>query len=89
MQGTTNVGLAAAAGKTMSTFQRKIYGSENGDSWWLCREEGGRVYVLHEANLSSGGTITKIAISDFLGSGKSGPEHQSLVRLIGELTIAL
>lgn len=37
----------------MSTYQRKIY-SENGDSWWLCREEGGSVYVLHEANISSG-----------------------------------
>jgi hypothetical protein len=73
----------------MSTCQRKIYRSENGDSWWLCREEGGRVYALHEANLSSGGTTTKIEISDFFGSGESGPEHQSLVRLIGELRIAL
>ena len=72
----------------MSARQRKIYLSENGDSWWLCREDGGRVYVLHEANLSSGGTTTKIEISDFLGTGKSGPEHQSLLRLIGELALA-
>ena len=25
----------------MSGQQRKIYQSENGDGWWLCREEGG------------------------------------------------
>ena len=72
----------------MSTHQRKIYLSENGDSWWLCREDGGRVYVLHEANLSSGGTTTKIEIGDFLSTGKRGPEHQSLLRLIGELALA-
>jgi hypothetical protein len=72
----------------MSTHQRKIYISENGDSWWLCREDGGRVYVLHEANLSSGGTTTKLEIGDFLSAGKGGPEHQSLLRLIGELTLA-
>jgi hypothetical protein len=72
----------------MSTRQRKIYVSENGDSWWLCREDGGRVYVLHKANLSSGGTTAKIEIGDFLGTGKSGPEHQSLLRLIGELALA-
>jgi len=68
----------------MSTNQRKIYVSENGDRWWLC-EEGGSVYVLHEANLSSGGKSTKIEIGDFLGTGKTGPEHQSLLRLIDEL----
>jgi hypothetical protein len=72
----------------MSTVQRKIYISENGDSWWLCREDGGRVYVLHEASLSSGGTTTKIEIGDFLSMGKGGPEHQSLLRLIGELALA-
>jgi hypothetical protein len=65
--------------KIMSTNQRKIYVSENGDRWWLCEE------VLHEANLSSGGKSTKIEIGDFLGTGKTGPEHQSLLRLIGEL----
>jgi len=30
-----------------------------------------------------------IEISDFLGSGKRGPEHQSLLRLIGELAVTL
>jgi hypothetical protein len=38
--------------------QRKIYQSANGDSWWLCREQAG-VFVLHEANQPSGGTVTK------------------------------
>jgi hypothetical protein len=66
--------------KTMSTPRRKIYISENGDSWWLCREDGGRVYVLHETNLLSGGTTPKIEIGDFLSTGKRRSEHQSLLR---------
>ena len=65
--------------------QREIYHSENGDRWLLCRDDGGRVFVMHEANLSSGGTRTKIELGDFLARGKAGPEHQALVSLIGSL----
>jgi hypothetical protein len=66
------------------TVQRKLYSSTNGDSWWLCRE-GNRVFVLHEANPSAGGKTTNRELGEFLGSGKSGPEHQALVNLIGRL----
>ena len=69
----------------MSKHQRKIYNSENGDQWLLCRDDDGRVFVLHKANVSSGGTETKIELGDFLGRGKAGPEHQALARLIGSL----
>jgi hypothetical protein len=57
----------------MSEQQREIYNSENGDQW--CRDDDGRVFVLHKANVSSGGTETKIELGDFLGRGKAGPEH--------------
>jgi hypothetical protein len=70
----------------MATHQRKIFRSDNGDEWWLCREQGGRVFVLHEANLSSGGNCTKIEITDFLNTEHGRAEHQALLRLIGELT---
>jgi hypothetical protein len=69
----------------MSDNQREIYTSENGDSWLLCRDDAERVFVLHKANLSSGGTETKIQLGDFLGRGKAGPEHQALLHLIGGL----
>lgn len=69
----------------MSDNQREIYKSENGDSWLLCRDDAERVFVLHKANLSSGGTQTKIKLGDFLGRGKAGPEHQPLLHLIGGL----
>jgi hypothetical protein len=69
----------------MPNQQREIYTSENGDSWLLCRDDGGRVFVLHKANMSSGGTRTKIELEDFLGRGKAGPEHQALAGLIGSL----
>ena len=65
--------------------QREIYHSENGDRWLLCRDDDGRVFVLHKANMSSGGTRTKIELGDFLARGKAGPEHQALVSLIGSL----
>jgi hypothetical protein len=51
----------------------------------LCRDDDGRVFVLHRANVSSGGTETKIQLGEFLGRGKAGPEHQALVGLIAEL----
>jgi hypothetical protein len=69
----------------MSNHQREIYYSENGDRWFLCRDDDSRVFVLHQANVSSGGAATKIEMGDFLGRGKAGPEHQALVRLIGDL----
>ena len=69
----------------MSDYQREIYHSENGDRWLLCRDNDGRVFVLHKANMSSGGAVTKIELGDFLGRGKAGPEHQALTRLIGSL----
>ena len=68
----------------MSDHQREIYKSENGDRWLLCHQDE-RVFVLHKANLSSGGTETRIQLGDFLGRGNAGPEHQALIRLIGEL----
>src|ERR1700736_2532684 len=43
----------------MSDYQREIYHSENGDRWFLCRNEDGRVFVLHKANVSSGGATTQ------------------------------
>jgi hypothetical protein len=69
----------------MSNRQREIYHSQNGGRWLLCRHDDGRAFVLHKANVSSGGTATKIELGDFLGRGKAGPEHQALARLIGRL----
>jgi len=68
----------------MLSGEREIYRSENGDRWCLCRE-GDRVFVLHRANLSSGGKLTSIDLGEFLGLRKAGPEHQELRRMIGSL----
>ena len=65
--------------------QREIYQSENGDRWSLCRDDDCRLFVLHKANVPSGGTETKIDLRTFLGRGKAGPEHQALNDLIGGL----
>jgi hypothetical protein len=69
----------------MPDRQREIYQSENGDRWFLSREEDGRAIILHKANLSAGGKLSAIELGDFLSTGQSGPEHQALIRLIGSL----
>jgi hypothetical protein len=66
-------------------MHREIYISENGDRWLLCRDDEERVSVQHRANPSSGGKQTSIEIGDFLRTGRAGPEHQALIRLIGSL----
>jgi hypothetical protein len=68
----------------MSQYHRKIYQSENGDSWWLCRA-GAAAFVLHEANAPSGGAITRIEIDQFLARGGNPPEKQALLAMIGQL----
>ena len=69
----------------MSDHQREIYHSENGDRCFLCRDDAGRPFILHKANVSSGAMATKIELGDFLGKVKAGREHQALARLIGSL----
>ena len=71
--------------ENMADHQREIYHSENGDRWLLSRDDDGRAFILHNANLSSGGKVSRVELSDFLGAGKAGPEHQALIRLIGSL----
>lgn len=69
----------------MPAREREIYHSENGDRWLLTKGDDGRPFIVHKANLSSGGKVTPIELADFLSGGKAGPEHQVLVRLIGSL----
>jgi hypothetical protein len=74
---------AAADHSPDGVRQTKIYHSENGDSWFLCRDQDGHAYVGHQPNKPSGGQFTRIEIHDFLGQGRSGPEHRALIALIG------
>jgi hypothetical protein len=70
----------------MSVAARELYRSANGDRWYLvCDRASGQVFVRHEANLPSGGTISDIEFGAFLVQGGHGPEHQELLRLIGTL----
>jgi len=69
----------------MTLETRELYRSSSGDRWQLAREpDSGRVFVLHEPNVASGGRTTHVEISAFLAAGR-GPEHQELLRLIGTL----
>jgi hypothetical protein len=64
---------------------RELYSSPNGDRWHLCRDTSGKVFVLHQANIPSGGRVSQIELGDFLARG-CGPEQQALLQIIGSLT---
>ena len=69
----------------MRLEKRQFYTSPNGDTWLLVRDTGREpVFVLHQANLPSGGRETETDIGTFLRLG-NGPEQQELLRLIGTL----
>jgi hypothetical protein len=66
------------------TRTRELYSSPNGDRWQLCKDASGRVFVLHQANIPSGGQTSQIELGDFLTRGY-GPEQQALFQMIGTL----
>jgi hypothetical protein len=67
------------------TERRELYRSASGDAWFLGREPtDGHAFIIHQANAPSGGRLSHIELGEFLRSG-GGPEHQSLLRLIGTL----
>ena len=70
----------------LSDPNRLIYASPNGDHWHLLLDPTtGHSFVRHTGNTPSGGHVTDFSLSTFLASGRNGPEHQELWRLIGTL----
>jgi hypothetical protein len=67
-----------------ATRMRELYSSPNGDRWHVCKDASGRVFVLHQAYIPSGGQISQIELRDFLARG-CGPEQQALLQMIGTL----
>ena len=41
---------------------RELYSSPNGDRWHLCKDASSRVFVVHQANIPSGGHISRIEL---------------------------
>jgi hypothetical protein len=67
----------------MSSIKQPIYSSQNGDRWWLIRDDvSGRSVVRHEANQSSGGHRTDMDVGEFLSQAGPGPEYVALRRII-------
>ena len=63
---------------------RELYSSPNGDCWHLFKDASNGVFILHKANIASGGHTSQIELGDFLAKGR-GPEQQALIRMIGTL----
>lgn len=65
---------------------RLIHASPNGDCWHLLLDPTtGHSFVPHTGNIALGGHVTDCSLATFLASGRNGPEHQELWRLIGSL----
>ena len=72
----------------MTIQARPLYTSPSGDTWCLCRSQKGEIVVSHQPNFASGGKPAEIDLSTFLAKGNTGPEHQALRELIGELIVS-
>ena len=76
---------AQTSGEEMPEL-REFASSSNGDRWFLARDDDTmHPYVVHKANLPAGGKESRVELGAFIGRGHAGPEHDSLLRLIGTL----
>lgn len=73
----------------MTTVRTLVHASSNGDRWFLCHgADPADVFVFHEPNGPSGGTPSRIGLTDFLASDAGAPERVGLLRMIGSLVEA-
>jgi hypothetical protein len=67
--------------------EQAFYRSSNGDQWYLVQEPGTeRMYVRHQPNRASGGQSSLMEVPEFLSEGH-GPQHEALLRLLGEADV--
>jgi hypothetical protein len=70
----------------MSLQTRELYAIPGGDRWLLAKDDNGRVFVRHEANIASGGKVTDMEVGDVFRS-TNGPEQQALLHLLRQLLV--
>jgi hypothetical protein len=67
----------------MSISTETFYSSSNGDRWQLVHDGETRRYVVrHEPNLSSGGEVSELAVSEFLNRSGASPQAMALRELL-------
>lgn len=65
------------------TEERQFYESSNGDRWYLAVGDNQQdPYVMHRANLASGGFETRFDIKEFLERDGAKPEGKCLVDML-------
>jgi hypothetical protein len=82
--GTTNITDRVSRWSTgvMDKFRtRELYSSSNGDRWHLCRDTSGKVFVLHQANIPSGGRVSQIELLPLLPLRTASLTWPALVNL--------
>jgi hypothetical protein len=70
----------------MTSTTQELYRSSNGDAWHLEKLEDGQLFVIHQANISSGGKITRTPAAEFLKQNRHCPERDALVRALSDDT---
>lgn len=78
-------GLAATvkqSGEVGDENGEVFYTSSNGDRWLLVKEVGGRPFVRHLPNVSSGGTVELIDLQSFKVREPDSPQNLALAKLL-------
>ena len=59
-----------------------FYESQNGDRWLLVTDTGGRRFVRHIPNQSSGGVVELTDLASFLTREPHSPQNQALAKVL-------
>ena len=69
----------------MCATVHELYRSSNGDVWFLEKSDEGSLFVIHQGNLPSGGSRTRLSVEEFLKSSRPSPEREALDRALRAL----
>jgi hypothetical protein len=64
---------------------RELYRSPNGDAWFL-EESAGSLFVVHQPNMPSGGSRSRLPVEEFLRVSRPSPEREALVRALPDMS---
>jgi hypothetical protein len=81
--GPANKGTPDREGDAASDGDGEIfYTSGNGDQWLLVTDTGGRRFVRHVPNRSSGGSVEVTDLQSFVDREPHSPQNQALEKLL-------
>ena len=84
MVGELNRGIDAPEPDAPDSDGTVFYESQNGDKWLFITDTGGRQFVRHIPNWSSGGAVELTDLQSFLNREPRSPQNQTLETLLSK-----